>query len=240
MSELEPKPARNRQQQNHRPADGKRHWNRGEKRQPLPERHPEKHVSNQAWREFAFDPVSLKVVIQLRDFAERVGRKEPDFSGIRVRDPDEDNGNIRIATGKNSDGLLIGGAVIRIAFGIGAEPSQAAHEGAVHEHLQFFGQVPRPATGGARRSFAGSRRRSGNFRPARLAGIQPRLPKASHVPVHRGRELPPEPAPHPAASWSPDWAISPGQRNENDKYQQRQFFHRGSSKGSGLRATSFE
>ena len=92
-------------------------------------------------REFAFDLVSLKVVIQLRDFAERLGREEPDFSGIRIRDPDEDDGNVGIAIGKDSDGLLIGGAVIRIAFGVGAEPPQAAHEGAVHEHIQLLGQI---------------------------------------------------------------------------------------------------
>ena len=90
-------------------------------------------------RESAFDLMGLKVVIQLRDFAERLGREEPDFSGIRICHPDEDNGNIRIAIGKNSDGLLIEDTVIRIAFRTGAEPSQVPHEGAVHEHLQLFG-----------------------------------------------------------------------------------------------------
>ena len=139
MSELEPKPARNRQQQNYRPADRKRHWNRGEKSQPLPEWHPEKHVLNQALREFAFDLVSLKVVIQLGNLDERLGREEPYFSGIRIRDPDQDNGDIRIAIGKNSDGLQVDDTIIWTAFGTGAEPSQAAHEGAVHEHLQLFG-----------------------------------------------------------------------------------------------------
>ena len=128
-----------------------RHGNRGEKRQPLPERHPEKHVSHQALREFRFDLVSLKVVIQLGNLAERFGREEPDFSGVRIDDSDEDNRDISIAHGKSADGLLIGGAVLRIAFGAGAEPSQAAHEGAVHQHLQLVRQAPGLATAGARR-----------------------------------------------------------------------------------------
>ena len=63
MSELEPEPARNREQQNYGPADRERRWNRGEKRQPLPERHPEKGVSDQALRKFTFDLVSLDGVV---------------------------------------------------------------------------------------------------------------------------------------------------------------------------------
>jgi len=68
-------------------------------------------------------------------------KREPDFSGIRIRDPDEDNRNIRIAIGKNSDSLPIEHSIIRIACGTGAELPQAAHEGAVHQHLQLLGQV---------------------------------------------------------------------------------------------------
>ena len=139
MPDLEPKPPRNRQQQHYCPSDRNSHRNCNEKRQPLPERHPEKDVFDQERREFAFDLVGRKVVIQLRDFAESVGRKQPDFTGIGVRNPDEDHGNIRVAAGKSPDGLLIGSSV-GIPFRTGAELSQAAHEGAVHEHLQLLGQ----------------------------------------------------------------------------------------------------
>ena len=140
FSELEPKPAWNRQQQNYGPANCESHWSRGQKRQPLPERHPKKHVSHQALRKLVFHLVSLDIVIQLRDFAERLGREEPDFSGVRIGDPDENHGNIRIPKEKNADSLHVGGAVLETAFGGGGEAAQFAHEGAVHEQLQFLGQ----------------------------------------------------------------------------------------------------
>src|SRR5580658_9554087 len=107
ISELEPKPARNRQQQNQRPANGERYRNRGEKCQPLPEWHSQKHVSHQALRQLVLYLVGLDAVIQLGDFAERVSGKKPDPSGIWIRNPDENDGNIRIASGESSDALLI-------------------------------------------------------------------------------------------------------------------------------------
>src|ERR1039458_4232361 len=109
ISELKPKPARNRQQKNHRPPNREGHRTRGEERQPLPERHSEKHVAHQVLGEPVFDLVSLDVVVQLRNLAKGFSRKEPNFPSVWICDADEDNRNIRIAGGKNSDGLLIGG-----------------------------------------------------------------------------------------------------------------------------------
>ena len=191
-------------------------------------------------RELAFDLVSLKVLIQLRNFAERLGREEPDFSGIRIRDPDQDNGNIRIAIGKNSDGLLIGGAVIRIAFGTGAEPPQVAHEGAVHEHLQLFGQVRslRLAARGAhlqiiggglvipglrrlQKSKHGSRRRpTSQFIGGCGSRCLSRCPTRQQAGHRLGKQR---------------LAHQPMGGNGSDKNQERQFFHRGSSKRRSAR-----
>jgi hypothetical protein len=64
----------------------------------------------------------------------------PDFSCAWVDDPDENNRDVSIAHGKSSDGLLIGGSVLGIAFGAGAEPAHRAHEGTIHQHLQLVRQ----------------------------------------------------------------------------------------------------
>ena len=95
-------------------------------------------MAHQALREFAFDLVSFEVVVQLRDFVERVGREEPDFSGVRIVDADQDDGNVPFAVGEISDGLLIEGAELGTAFAILAELSGAAHERRVHQLLQLF------------------------------------------------------------------------------------------------------
>jgi hypothetical protein len=60
-------------------------------------------------RQLVFHLVSFDVVVQFGNFAERLGGKEPDFPGVRIGDPDEHDGNVLVAVGKNSDRLLIGG-----------------------------------------------------------------------------------------------------------------------------------
>jgi hypothetical protein len=141
ISELEPEPARNRQQQNHRPADSKSRRNRGEKRQPLPERHAEKYISHQTLRKFGFHLVSLNVVGQFGDPAKGPGRKEPDLLGVWIRDANEDHGNIRVAVRKGADGLLVEGAILQIALGTRTQTPETARESAVHQELQLLGQV---------------------------------------------------------------------------------------------------
>src|ERR1700683_2602270 len=84
VSEFEPNPARNRKQQDDCPADCDGYRDGGEKRQPLPELHAEKYVAHQDLRKFVFDVMSFDVIVELGNFAERVGGKEPDFAGVTL------------------------------------------------------------------------------------------------------------------------------------------------------------
>src|SRR5271165_4050723 len=140
ISEFEPKPARNGQQKDDSPADCERYGNRRKKREPLPEWHPQKHVAYEPLREFVFDLVGFDVVVQFGDFAERVRGKEPALPPAWIRDPHEHDGNILIARGKSTDGLLFRGAVFGIAIGT-VEPSRVTHIGAVHQYFQLAHQV---------------------------------------------------------------------------------------------------
>src|ERR1700722_4605992 len=85
--------------------------------------------------------MSFEVLVEFGDSAQSVGRKQPNFAGVRVIDADEDDGNIRVTARKSSDRLLVDGTEFWIAIGTRTEPPQATDEGAVHQHLQFFGCV---------------------------------------------------------------------------------------------------
>ena len=143
---------------------------------------PRNSVLHQALREFGFDLVSLEVVVQFGDFAERFGREQPDFSGVRVADANEDDGNIahrrwkrcRWFAGRERrmSGLPSGRVLSRRRL-----PTKARSIST----FNFSASVRRLATGGGRRSSAGNRRRPCSFRPARPAETRARFRKACRV-----------------------------------------------------------
>ncbi len=118
-----------------RPADCDGYRYGGEKRQPLPQLHAEKYGAHQDLREFVLDLMSFDVVVELGNFAERVGGKEPDLARVRIADANQDDGYVGVASGKSSYGLLIGSAGFGIAVGPRADAADAADEGAIHQNF---------------------------------------------------------------------------------------------------------
>ena len=155
--------------------------------QPLPKRHSRNLMFHQNARKFALDLPCLHLIVEFRNFGQRVGGDQPDLPGARIGYSHQIQIGLDIA-GRHGPQLLTAerNAFLRSSFRlVKASHPSAEGRGTVHHRLELGCDAALRRFAGAPRSSAGTARRCCSRRTGLLAESRGRNRKGWCDPADR-------------------------------------------------------